>query len=191
VLIYLFLNSFLFFLSFLQNNFLKHLLVVVISYIYWYYFKQLFFIVKGESLRKINLPTFQVVFILNFFFFFSVVFAAISFLNFNLVPLLILSLLFIYTANLIYFKILGLNYSVSASAFVNIFVVILFSEIIWSLSFLPQKYYVISVIMLLCYYIFVNSIFLYLAGGKKGQIKQGVIWGILSLLAILLSAAWL
>ncbi len=66
------------------------------------------------------------------------------------------------------------------------------AELGWTVSFLPLSYYILGLILAVCYYMIIGLTRFYLSGSlNAGTVKKYLIFGFLSLIAVMLSVRWL
>jgi len=127
---------------------------------------------------------------LAFYFLVSSVYGLQSFLN---TPIWLLMMALLIFSGMIIHEIIWSNQiNTETGLFYMLIFCLVIIELSWSVSFLTLSYYVLGLIMAVCYYIFVGLLRFYLLGNlNKKIIKLYLIFGSLSLVLVLFTARWI
>ncbi len=183
----LFTNSLIVFLSIVSNKFFIQFLIFlnlfyIIIYIKQYYYSE---VIGNKNIKWVSFSSYTSFLIV--FFSSSSVYGLHSLLSFPVLILIffILFTIFLTTYQSFYFNNIDRQYY----NFFVFFVSFLLIEISWALFFLPFSYYVLGLILSICYYIIISLTKLFLKNSlNKKNIKFFLIFGISSILLILFTA---
>lgn len=188
----LFINSIFFYSILFVKSFLLHLIFVIASLFIYFYLKNIYYYIRKSSIYKAN--TLQNISsygnFLIMFFAFSSLFGFRSFLNISVILLVSLATPLIF---LVIYQVMWANDIKLKQSFIYIMInTLILIELFWAASFLPLSYNSTGLILAICYYILIG-ITRFNFKGKEGEkkIKFYLIFGLLSILAILLSSNWI
>ncbi|MDD4332884.1 MAG: hypothetical protein PHT51_02120 [Patescibacteria group bacterium] len=188
----LFIISSALYLILITSNLVIQLIVFAAAGFVYLYLKHLYFIIikKEDYFPDVfkNISAFG-----NFllaFYFFSFIFGLQSFLNTPTWLLALISLPII-------FLIINEDFKINAIAFKpNLFYILIntliLSELLWSLSFLPQNYNVIGLVLAISYYLLINLTKLRIEKNlNTSNLKKYLIFGFVCILLIILTSRWM
>lgn len=112
-----------------------------------------------------------------------------SFLNFPVWPLMII---FLIAAVLLVYQNFWINGAkFKMNSFYTLIIALVLTELAWSITFLTLSFYILGLIISVCYYILVGITRFYLKNDLDNKvIKWYLIFGLLSIFVVLLSARW-
>ena len=126
---------------------------------------------------------------LAFYFIASAMYGMQVFLNIDIWLLLLIALVFI---GLIIYQMLWVNRIDPRQGVLYLIIIcLILAELAWSASFLTLSYYVLGLLLAVCYYVLIGlSRFHLLNRLTKATVKAYLIFGFSSILAVLLTANW-
>ncbi|HAM87976.1 TPA: hypothetical protein DDY55_01405 [Candidatus Falkowbacteria bacterium] len=168
----------------------QSLFIVVFLFLNIYFRTTYYYFLKPEKYQKNSLENLS-----SYGSFLSVYFAASgiyglqSFLGMNTCLLMLILLFFI---SAIVYQVFLTNSILTKSGILFIIILPLtYLEIAWSISFLSLSYYILGLIMAVCYYIAIGLVRFYLIGKLDAQIiKLYLIFGFLSIFSVLFTSRW-
>jgi len=176
----------------LSSNFLIQLVFALdVLFLYFYYKNIYYFLIRPKFYRENaleNLSSYGNFLII--FFAFSAFFGFQSFLGIKTWILILISAPVIW---LVTYQVILTNGILFKNGLIYILLnTVILIELFWSASFLPLNYNGIGLILAICYYMLIGIIRFNLKG-KEGEkkIKFYLLFGIISILAIILSSKWL
>ncbi len=192
ILPFFFLLSSSFYTTLLRSNFLVQLTLIISTLFLYFYYKNIYYyLLRPKYYRETaleNISSYGNFLIM--FFAFSTFFGFQSFLNLKVWILILVSIPMIW---LVTYQVMLTNKTPFKDSLVYIFLnTIILLELFWAASFLPLNYNGIGLILAICFYMLIGIIRFNLKGkaGEK-KIKFYLIFGIISILAIILSSKWL
>jgi len=182
----LFTDSLIIFLSIASNTFFIQFLIFINFLFIYYYTKQYYRmdVLKIENIKWVSFSSY--ISFLIIFFLSSSVYGLNSLLSF---PVWSLIFFIIGTTFLVTYQSFFFN-SIKKEYFITFILIICFilTEIAWVLFFLPFNYYVLGLILAICYYVIIGVTKLFLKDSvNKKKIKFFLIFGISSILLIILT----
>ncbi|MDD5031747.1 MAG: hypothetical protein PHR36_01745 [Patescibacteria group bacterium] len=187
-----FLSSVFIYLSLAVNRFfIQFLFLAAAVFIYFYLRYLYYYLVRPEFFSRDNLKNFSS--LGNFFIIFfsaSAIYGLQSFLNLPvwLLMIVLLVIIFLTVYQIMWVSKIGLK-----ASFPHILIggVVLF-EIGWSISFLPLNHNIAGLALAICYFLLTGLSLSYLKDSlNKKIIKQYLIFGLLAILAVFLTARWM
>lgn len=171
--------------------FVQFLFVIVYIFLNAYFRTIYYYFLNSEKYKKNSLENLS-----SYGNFLSVYFAASgiyglqSFLGIN-IWILMMFLLFFITA--IIYQVFWTNNILTKSSILFIIILPLANlELAWSISFLSLSYYILGLILAVCYYIAIGLVRFYLIGKLDFQIiKLYLIFGFISIFSVLLTSRWI
>lgn len=126
---------------------------------------------------------------LSFYFITSTLYGIRSFLNFSVWPLMLI--LLVVTALIIYQSLWINGVKLKISSFYTLLLSLVITELAWTATFLTLSFYILGLIVTICYYILIGLTRFYLKGELDNKvIKLYLIFGLCSMFIVLLSARW-
>ncbi|MFH0892680.1 MAG: hypothetical protein V1867_07975 [Candidatus Falkowbacteria bacterium] len=127
---------------------------------------------------------------LAFYFLASSVYGLQSFLN---LPVWLLMVVLVVFSGMMVYQVI---WSHRINRQIGIFYILVFCliiiELAWSVSFLTLSYYVLGLIVAICYYVLIGLVKAYLLGNLRAKtVKWYLIFGFLALILVLLTARWI
>ena len=184
--------SLIIFTTIIPNKFIIQILFILNSIFLYNYFSAIYYLLvnsnnfKKENLR--NLSSYGN--FLAYFFFSSSIYGFQVFLNIQVWILMLIVIIF--TALIVYQVIWANEISLKISLFYIALICLVLTEIAWSVSFLSLNYYILGLIVSICYYIIIGLTRFFLQDIlNKKLIKQYLIFGFLSILSVLFTARWI
>lgn len=179
--------------SVLATNQILVQFIFLICYIFLsIYFRSIYYyFIKPDKYQKNSLENLSSYGnFLSIFFISSGVYGMQSFLGANVWLLMLFLLLF---TTIIIHQVFWANKILTKSSFLFIIILPLaFLEIAWSISFLSLSYYVLGLILAVCYYMVIGIVRFYLIGRLDAQIiRLYLIFGFLSIFSVLLTSRWI
>lgn len=188
----LFLISSCMFSILIPNKFFVQFLFLVDFIFLNIYFRSIYyFLLKPDKYKKNSLENLSSYGnFLSIYFAASGVYGLQSFLGANVWLLMMFLLLF---ATAIIYQVFWTNKILTKSSVLFIMILpLVYLEIAWSISFLSLSYYILGLILAVCYYIQVGLTRFYLIGKLDAQIiKMYLIFGFLSIFSVLLTSRWI
>ncbi len=174
----------------LSNKFFVHFLFVVSFFFIYYYLKNVY--LRGrESEEAVNF--FENISsygnFLTLFFTFSTIYGMRSFLNIPIWPLVLIMAIIVL---LVVYESLWTNKLKTYKNTIYIFLIcLILTQIAWSIYFLPLNYNTLGLTLAICYYILIGVLKNFLRKNlDKRTIKLYLIFGLLSIVLIFLTASW-
>ena len=159
-------------------------LYIYFKHVYYYLVKSSFY--KKYALENISAyGNFLVVFL-----FFSSVYGLQSFLN---ISVWILMIAVVVVSVMVVYQVVWINkIDLRRGSFYVILSSLVLLEAAWALSFLPLSFYLLGLILAICYYMLVGIIRFHLIGNlNRRLVKLYLASGLAAILLILLTAKWL
>lgn len=159
-------------------------LYLYLKYLYYYLVQPIFF--EKKSLENISSnATF-----FSFFFFSSAIFGIASFLN---ISAWILALILLFFTALLSYQFLFINkVNIKDSLFYILLICFVVVEICWSIFFLPINFNLAGISLSVCFYVLINLTKHHLQNNLDSKIiKRYLLFGVLSLLLLLLTSRWI
>jgi hypothetical protein len=180
------------FTSLLTSKILVHLIFILEFVLIYIYFKSIYYkLLNNKKYIKGHLENFSSYanFIL-FYFLSSVIYGYQVYLGINFS---ILSLFFLVIAILIVYQVFWVNnLSTKENIFFIFMIVFCLLEMSWVVSFMSLSYYILGLLLSVCYYIIIGlSRFFLLGKINKKIIKSYLVFGFLSIIVVLLTARWI
>ena len=179
------------FSAMITNRAIIQALFIVKLFFIYFYFRSLYYILNTDRQTLYSLDNMSAYGnFLTFYFIASSIYGLQSFLNLSVWLLMIFLLLAIW---LIVYQAAWVNKVVFRVAFFYILVIsLVLVELAWSISFLPLSFYILGLIMAVCYYMIIGLVRFYLREKlDKNTIKLYLIFGFSSILLVLLTASWM
>lgn len=174
----------------LTSKFFIHFLFIVNFFFIYYYLKNIY--LKGrESSEAIgffeNVSSYGN--FLTLFFTFSAIYGMKSFLNTPIWPLVLIMAIIVL---LVIYESLWTNRLKTNKNIIYIFLIcLILTQIAWSIYFLPLNYNTLGLTLAICYYILIGVVRFFLRKTlDKKTIKLYLIFGLLSIVLIFLTASW-
>lgn len=177
---------------FLPSKFLIHFIFVIISLFLYFYFKNIYFyLISPRFYRKNALEN-----ISSYGNFLVILFTFSTFLGLQLflgVKVWILALASGLIVCLVTYQVLLANDLYFKKNLIYIFLnSLILIELFWAASFLPLSYKSVGLILAICYYMLIGISRFYLKGKtEEKKIKLYLLFGTISILAVILSSKWL
>jgi hypothetical protein len=171
--------------------FIQMLIFLNIAFLYYYFRSSYYFLIKTESYREGSMENFSAYGnFLSVYFISSSIYGLQSFLNFSVwqsmvVLILVISITIyqVFWANKIDWH-LGLFYGLLLS--------LVLLEISWSVAFLTLSYYILGLMVAICYYVIIDLVKNYLLNKlDRRTVKMYLIFGFFSIIIVLLTARWI
>ncbi len=126
---------------------------------------------------------------LAFYFIASSLYGIRAFLNYEVWPLMILLLV---SVSLIVYQVFWMNnIKFKISSFYVLLIALVATELAWSATFLTLSFYILGLVVTICYYVLTGITRFYLKGSLDSKIvKLYLLFGFTSILVVLLSARW-
>jgi len=180
------------FTALLTSSILIHIIFIFESVLIYIYFKSIYYrLVAPKKYSKKHLENFLSYsnFIL-FYFLASIIYGYQVYLSINFLVLLII---FLFVSFLIVYQIFWINeLNNSNNIFFILIIILCLSEISWAVSFMSLSYYILGLLVSVCYYIIIGlTRFYLLATINKQIIKSYLIFGFLSIIVVLLTSRWI
>lgn len=169
---------------------IQFLFAMTALFINLYFRHAYYFLLKPGSYKEYALENFSSYGnFLAVFFFSSAFFGLQSFFNIRityLLPLLIILLA------LVFYQVIWANNLELKSSLIFIAIgCLILTELAWSFSFLSLNYLVVGLVFALCYYIYIGISRFYLKSNLTNKIiRMYLIFGLISIITILLTARW-
>lgn len=160
-------------------------------FLYLFFRTIYYFLIKTESYEQSRLENIAAYGnFLAYFFMASSVYGLQAFLNLSTWAAMLVLLI---SSGLIIYQMMWSNAVNIRSAFFYILVIsLVLFEIAWSASFLSLSYYVLGLILAVCYYVLIGLVRFYLTGRLDKKIARiYIFYGLLSIILVLLTARWL
>ncbi|MEA3398458.1 MAG: hypothetical protein U9R06_01810 [Patescibacteria group bacterium] len=180
------------FVILLTSNALVQLLFIVNVFFLHLYFRGIYYILLGKQEERNysleNLSSYGN--FLTFYFISSAIFGFQSYLH---VSVWILMLLLLFSIALIVYQVFWANkISLNSGFFYIVLYGAVLVEIAWSISFLSLSFYILGLILAICYYILIGLARFYLLGNLNAKIvKLYLGFGLASILMVLFTSRWL
>lgn len=180
------------FLAFLENLLLKHLILLILSFILGSLLHNIFVFInqtqKYQAYSLENLIDYTTLIIA--FLFFSSFYVLLTFLN---IPVWKLCLLVFALSILMYHQLLWVNKISMRRGWIYIFIsTLIISEMFWTLSFLPTSYFINALVLTLIYYVIVGIGKLHLLDHLEFKTaRKYIVIAIIGLVLTLSTAKWL
>ena len=187
-----FTTSLIIFTLLLSNKTLVQIIFLASIIILYLYFIAIYnYLIKENYYKKNSLENISTYSnFLTFFFVASSMYGLQSFLNIS-VWVLILGMI-LATGLIVYQVIWSLKISSNIGLLYILLVCVALVELAWSLSFLPLNFYILGIVLAICYYVVMGVARYYLLNRlDKKNIKLYLIFGFFSILTLLLTAKWL
>lgn len=159
-------------------------LYIYLKHVYYYLTKSSYY--KKHALENISsYGNFLVAFM-----FFSSIYGLQSFLN---ISVWILMLIVVVITALIVYQVIWINrIDLRQGSFYIILSCLVLVEIAWALSFLPLSFYLLGLVLAICYYMLIGIIRYHLLGNlNRRLVKLYLVSGLAAILLIFLTARWL
>lgn len=192
ILPFSFLTSIFIYFSLATNKLFVQFLFLVVIFFAYFYLRNIYYFFAGSSVGKSDLFK-NILSLVNFFIIFfsaSVIYGLQAFLN---LPVWISMIFWMAISILAVYQKFLANRTKQEEVLIYMLVCsVVFLEIGWAMSFLPLTYNVLGLTMALCYYVLVGLVVAYFNDNLTGKkIKAYLIFGILSILLIFLTARWM
>jgi len=159
-------------------------LYIYFKHVYYYLAKSSFY--KKFALENISAyGNFLVVFL-----FFSSIYGLQSFLN---ISVWILMIIVVIVSAVVVYQVIWINkIDMRQGSFYVILACLVLVETAWALSFLPLSFYLLGLILAICYYMLIGIIRFHLIGNlNRRLVKLYLASGFAAILLVLLTARWL
>lgn len=169
----------------------QFLLFSNLIFLYLYFRSIYYYLTEHSSYREHSMENFSsYANFLSVYFLASSIYGLQSFLN---SPLWLLMILLLCEISFIVYQVLWANdIELKTGLFFIFLSSLVILEISWAISFLTLSYYILGLIVAVCYYILIGLTRFYLAGTlSRDQVKHYLIFGFSSILVVLLTARWL
>lgn len=192
ILPFLFTGNLIVFSTLMSNSFLTQVLFVINLVFSYLYFRSIYYYLMEHSKYKENsMQNFSsYANFLSVYFLASAMYGLQAFLN---APVWLLMVIILLEICLIVYQVFWANKIDLRMGFFYIIISgLVLLELAWAISFLTLSYYILGLILVVCYYILIGLVRFYLLGTLSGtQIKHYLIFGFSSILVVLLTARWL
>lgn len=169
----------------------QFLFVLEAIFLYLYYRLIYYFLIKIDSYQTGSLAEFSSQSnLIAFYFLATSMYGLQSFLN---PPMWILLLFVMVVAGMIAYQMAMVNgIDGKRGIFYILLTCLILSELSWCLSFMTLSYYVSGLVLTVLYFVLINFIRFYLIDDLSKQlVRNYIIFGVLSILAVLLTSNWL
>lgn len=186
-----FFTGLLVFSTMIPSHWLVQLLFVVNTVFLYFYFRTIYnFLVLPKNYKEGSLENISSYGnFLAFYFIASSIYGMRIFLNIDIWLLLLIALVFI---SLIVYQMLWVNrINLRIGLLYLAIICLILAELAWSASFLTLSYYVLGLLLAVCYYVVIGLSRFYLLGRlSRATVKAYLIFGFSSILVVLLTANW-
>lgn len=165
--------------------------LVNIVFIYRY-FKDIYcYLVKTEKYRKFSLENYASY--ANFMAYYLIASSVYGFQAFLNTSVWILVLMMSLVSGIVSYQVMWANkIKFKVSIFFILILCLTLTELAWTISFLTTSYYILGLILAICYYILIGLTRFYLLGNlNKKIIKLYLVYGLSSLFIVLLTSRWI
>jgi hypothetical protein len=180
------------FSSLIPNKLLVQLLFIFNTVFLYFYFRSLYYyLIKPDFYHDHSLENFSSYGnFLAFYFIASAIYGLQAFLN---IPVWLLALVILVVVGLIVYQIIWINkINIHVGLFYILLACLILVELAWSVTFLPLSFYILGLILSICYYMSIGLIRFYLLNRlDKKIIKLYLIFGFSSIFMVLLTARWM
>jgi len=180
------------FSSLIPNKLLVQLLFIFnIVFLYFYFRSLYYYLIKPDFYQDQSLENFSSYGnFLAFYFIASAIYGLQAFLN---IPVWLLVLVMLVVIGLIVYQIIWINkINIHVGLFYILLACLILVELAWSVTFLPLSFYILGLILSICYYMLIGLIRYYLLNRlDKKIIKLYLIFGFSSIFMVLLTARWM
>ena len=180
------------FSTMVSDTFLLQVLFVLnLVFLYMYFRSIFYYLTEHSKYKEHSMENFSsFINFLSVYFLASGIYGLQSFLN---APIWLLMIIFLAEICLIIYQVMWANkINLKMGFFYIIIAGLTMLELAWSISFLTLSYYILGLIVVVCYYILIGMIRFYLLGTLTAtQIKQYLIFGFSSILVVLFTARWM
>ena len=175
----------------IANKWLVQILLVGTVILIYLYLRMLYiYLVNFNLKQKEGLENFSAYSnFLAFYFVASSLYGIRAFLNYEVWPLMLLLLV---SVALVVYQIFWINsIKLNIGSFYILLIALVVTELAWAATFLTLSYYILGLIVAICYYILSGITRFHLKGILDGKIvKLYLFFGFSSILIVLLSARW-
>ncbi len=189
---FLFLSGGVMFSTLMPYGYLVQILIIIIFLFLNFYFRSVYeFLVKPNYYKKNALENFSSYGnFLALYFFASAIYGFQSFLGIDVWSIMLFLLLII---TLIVYQVFWANKILTKASLLYIIILPLtYIELAWSISFLSLSFYILGLILAVSYYIGIGIVRFHLIGKLDKQIiKMYLIFGFLSIFAVIFTARWI
>lgn len=180
------------FITIVPNKILVQIFLFINLFYQYFYYRIVYnFLIRTESYQDFSLENISAYGnFLAIYFISSSIFGLQSFLN---MPIWLTMLALIFITALVIYQVLWANkIAFVNSSFYIVIACFILIEIAWSASFLPLSFYVMGLLFSIFYYILVGLTRFHLLNKlDKSIVKLYLIYGLSSILAVLLTARWI
>ena len=180
------------FSTMIPNKLLVQLLFVLNIIFLYYYFRSIYYyLIKTDSYHGYSLENISSYGnFLAFYFIASAVYGLQAFLDISVWFLMIIMLIAI--GLIVYQGIWANKIDIRIGFFYILLACLVLVELAWSASFLPLSFYIIGLVLSICYYMLVGLVKFYLLEKlDKRTIKLYLVFGFISIFTVLFTARWM
>ncbi len=192
VLPVLFTINLILFVTMLPSSFLVQVLFLGNLVVLYLYLREIYYyLMEHSAYKEHSMENFSsYVNFLSVYFLASAIYGFQSFLN---TPLWLLMILLLVEICFIVYQVFWANdIDLKAGMFYIVLSCLVILEIAWAISFLTLSYYILGLMLAVCYYILIGLTRFYLQGTlSHSQVKHYLVFGFSSILVVLLTARWL
>jgi len=176
---------------FVKEGFFLHLLFVVHFFLIYIYFKIIYnYLLKKSSYIESSLSNFFLYG--NFLVIFFIGSSAFAFQSFIDISAWVIMIIIIFIIAIILFEILKINNIDKEKIFFYVAIgSLIIAEIYWALSYMPFNYNILGFLLAVCYYVLSDLTRITLKNNiSKIVVRRYVIFSLISIIIILLTATW-
>lgn len=174
------------------SRWLVHILFIFnIIFLYFYFRTIYFYLIKPDLYKEYYLENLSAYGnFLAFYLLSSAVYGLQSFLN---LPIwVLLGILLILVSLIVYQMLWAYKINIGQSLLYILIISLIIFELAWSMSFLTLSYYILGLLLSICYYLLISIVKFYLLEQLNNRIiKLYLFYGFFIIFTILLTARWL
>jgi len=174
-----------------SKYFVQILLIFNLVFLYLYFRSIYYYLMEHSKYKENSMQNFSsYANFLSIYFIASAMYGLQSFLNASV--WLLMSILLVEVLLVVYQVMWSNKIDIRMGFFYIVLSGLVILEIAWTVSFLTLSYYILGLIIAICYYLLIGLVRFYLLGTLTAtQIKHYMILGCASILFVLLTARWL
>ncbi len=180
------------FSSLIPNKFLVQLLFIFNMVFLYFYFRSLYYyLLRPDFYHNQSLENFSSYGnFVAFYFIASSIYGLQAFLN---ISVWLLVLIMLAAVGLIVYQIIWINkININTGLFYILLICLILVELTWSVTFLPFSFYILGLVLSVCYYMLIGLVRFYLLNRlDKRIIKLYLVFGFFSIFIVLLTARWM